>query len=115
MCGKDGHLNDTFEHMGASYTFTFSGSGHFVSYFVGHTHCDGACWLKSYPRQLSIGIVTPTGGGSGMNGTNMNTGLGVMFNYVTIDKKKRKITVFRVGNQDTYYGYKRDLFSARYY
>lgn len=105
----------TFEHMNNSYSFSFSGKGGFVGYFVGHTHCDGAYFLERYPKQLCVTIGTPWGNGSKMSGTNMNHGLRVKFNYVTIDKKKKVVTVFRVGNQDTYYGYKRDLFSVRYY
>lgn len=110
----------TFNYDGSSYTHTFASSGVFVGYFCGHMHCDCIGKLKTHNRQNAFSVTRPwqssatntlTDGtyrhGSSKWGANT-------FNYVTVDPTTRHVSVMRVLQQETKYGFKRDFVTMEY-
>lgn len=109
----------TFNYDGNSYAHTFASSGVFVGYFCGHMHCDCIGKLKTHNRQNAFSVTRPwqdvtntlTDGtyrhGSSKWGSST-------FNYVTVDPTTRHVSIMRVLQQDTKYGFKRDFVTMEY-
>lgn len=104
----------TFTYSEHEYTFTFATAGHFVAWFAGHLHYDAAGWLTGHENQFAINVCRPTANSGEYLGTYDGDKLGVHFNYVTIDKGLRSLSVYRVGQQDTVYATQRKSFRIQY-
>lgn len=102
----------SFTHNSGSYSHTFTGTGVFVAYFTGHAHRDRVGWLKDYDDQFCVTVTRAWITNEG--GTIVNEKLGCAFNYVAIDSGNRKLSVMRIGNNNTIYGTKRTAFSISY-
>ena len=109
----------TFTHGGVEYTRAFSKPngvvrGLFVGYFTGHTHYDCVGYLADYPNQLNVSVARYDGNTAAASCINRYTDNAITFNYCVVDKKCGTITIYRVGCQDTFSGYKRDLFVGKW-
>ena len=102
-----------FTHNGNSFTHTFSGHGVFVAYFSGHTHWDEVGWCKDY-NQFNVTINRFLTVGEQYDMTYRAEKLGIVGNYVAIDTSARRLSVVRVGNNNTICGIKRDAFTVLY-
>ena len=102
-----------FDHNGNSFTHTFSGHGVFVAYFSGHTHWDEVGWCKDY-NQFNVTINRFLTVGEQYDMTYRAEKLGIVGNYVAIDTSARRLSVVRVGNNNTICGIKRDVFTVLY-
>lgn len=109
----------TFSYDGNSYTHTFASAGNFVGYFCGHMHSDCIGKLKTHNRQNAFSVARPWQSASVINadGTyrhgSSKWGFST-FNYVTIDPSTRHVSVMRVLQQETKYGFKRDFMTTEY-
>ena len=98
----------SYEYGGTTYNFT---AGKFIAWFAGHTHCDMIGRVYEHPNQWAINVCRPTNtGGDAYSG---NTP-GITWNYVTIDAGIRSLAIYRVGQQQTVFGVKRDVVRVFY-
>ena len=110
----------TFNYDGNSYTHTFASSGVFVGYFCGHMHCDCIGKLKTHDRQNAFSVTRPwqsSGTNTIADGTYRHGSSkwgSSTFNYVTVDPTTRHVSIMRVLQQDTKYGFKRDFVTVEY-
>ncbi len=102
-----------FEHNGNSFSHAFAGNGVFVAYFNGHTHYDSVGWLKNY-NQFNVTINRFTTSGESYDMVYRNEKLNIVANYVAIDTYARRLSVVRIGNNNTIAGIKRDAFTVIY-
>lgn len=113
--------NTTTENVtigGQNYTYTKQGNASecpFVGWFVGHTHSDEQGWITAYPNQ-HVSVTTRAYGRSAVDfdQTMLETGFLDKWNYVRINPLSRVVTIYRVGNQQTYQGFKRDILIYKY-
>ena len=109
------NIIDAFQ-TGGSYTFnsqvySFSGEGIFVGWFVGHAHCDCYGWSKLKENQPIFVTTQPHSVAS--NQYDQNAG-GPHVNYITVDYAKRKVILFRLGADRTWWNTKRETFYIDY-
>ena len=104
----------SFTADGVDYTFTFATQGHFAGWFCGHAHHDLYGWLENYPKQFSCSVTRPYRNNDVNDGTYRIPLLGVAWNYVTINAHTHTMAIYRMGNQDTIYGVKREAFYVKY-
>lgn len=102
-----------FTHNGNTFSHTFTGKGVFVAYFNGHTHYDSVGWLKDY-NQFNVTINRFQTSGEAYDMVYRNEKLRITANYVAIDTYARRLSVVRVGNNNTIAGIKRDAFTVIY-
>ena len=104
----------SFEYNGNAYSFTFSGSGHFVAWIGGHYHGDICGWITGHERQFVSIVCRPFRDSTQYSGSYDADKLGVHFNFCTIDTVTKTFSVYRVGQQSTIYGTPRIAFSIKY-
>jgi len=115
-----GGTSVSFTYNGASYSHTFTGNGVFVGYFCGHMHCDCIGRLKTHTNQIAVSVTRPwisTSVVNGLDGTYRyeDSLYGAeTFNYVTVDPQTRHLSIMRVLQQKTKYGFKRDFVTLKY-
>ena len=101
MAGTSGSVTPE----GNTYSYSFGSPGIFVSWFVGHTHSDQVGYLLNHPKQFAIHVPQPYTSAYSKDGTSYtDKRLGVHFNYVTIDRDDRKLSVFRIGDNKSKWG-----------
>lgn len=104
---------------GQSYTYTKQGSASecpFVGWFVGHTHSDEQGWITAYPNQ-HVSVTTRAEGKSNSDYDHTiipDSQFQDKWNYVKVNPLYRMVTIYRVGNQQTYHGTKRDILTYKY-
>jgi hypothetical protein len=94
-------MNLTDEAMDVVNTFIENG-GHFIAWFVGHTHSDELYLFKkqNYTKpQLVIHVASPKNDGVGdvQKSSNVSDYSYHLFNYVGIDTYKKHIKIMRMG------------------
>lgn len=101
--------NQTYTYKGTDYSF--SANGVFVGWFVGHTHSDDYGYCKTHPDQFVFVTTKPyEPGATQWDG---NDG-GPHINYITVDYYTRRVSLYRMGVQDTIMGTKRVAFYINY-
>ena len=99
----------TYTYNGTDYSF--SANGIFVGWFVGHTHFDDYGYCKSHNDQFVFVVTKPyEPGATQWDG---NDG-GPHINYITVDYEVRRVSLYRMGVQDTIMGTKRVAFHINY-
>lgn len=105
----------SFTYRDHPYSGSFSGAGHFVAWFCGHTHYDIAGWMDEHPNQFMINVCRPYAETYEAHMSSYDGDrLGVHWNYVTVDTFLRSLSVYRVGQQDTIHATKRKSFRIIY-
>ena len=94
-----------------TYTGSFSAAGKFVAWFAGHTHHDMLGRVNERPKQWAINVCRPNNASGYAD--NSDSPL-ITWNYVTIDTSVRSLTIYRVGQQQTVFGVKRDVVRVFY-
>lgn len=122
LANTNGNLSSTLLDIvdafieGTSYTYNdvpynFSAVGKFVAWFAGHTHYDMVGRVNGHPNQLAVNVCRP----NNANATADNSVSPLItWNYVTIDPAYRALTIYRVGQQQTVFGVKRDVVRVFY-
>lgn len=103
-----------FTYNGNNYTGSFSAKGHFVSWFCGHTHWDIAGKMYNHNNQFMINVCRPFAESYKYQSSYDGDRLGIHWNYVTVDTGTKRLSIYRVGQQDTIYATKRKGFSIIY-
>lgn len=105
----------SYEYSGT--TYNFSAVGKFVAWFAGHTHYDMLGRVNGHPNQWAVNVCRPNNaGGSADNADDPM----ITWNYVTIDvnltssTSVRSLSIYRVGQQQTVFGVKRDVVRVFY-
>ena len=104
---------------GQSYTYTKQGSASecpFIGWFVGHTHSDEQGWITAYPNQ-HVSVTTRAEGKSNSDYDHTiipDSQFKDKWNYVKVNPLFRMVTIYRVGNQQTFHGFKRDVLNYKY-
>ena len=99
----------SYEYSGT--TYNFSAVGKFVAWFAGHTHYDMIGRVYEHPNQWAVNVCRPTNTqGTAYRGKTP----GITWNYVTIDADIRSLAIYRVGQQQTVFGVKRDVVRVFY-
>lgn len=105
----------TVTHNNNTYNVTFASKGHFIGWFGGHYHHDSCGYCKNYPKQLICHVTQPWFGSWNIDGTSkLYRKLSIHFNYVTIDASRKRVTILRIGDNNTKYGEIKDQFSVYY-
>ena len=105
----------SFTYRDHTYSGSFSGAGHFVAWFCGHTHYDIAGWMDEHPNQFMINVCRPYAETYEAHMSSYDGDrLGVHWNYVTVDTFLKSLSVYRVGQQDTIHATKRKSFRIIY-
>lgn len=106
----DAFIDGTSYEYGGT-TYNFSAVGKFVAWFAGHTHCDMIGRVYEHPNQWAVNVCRPTNtGGDAYTGKTP----GITWNFVTIDADIRSLSIYRVGQQQTVFGVKRDVVRVFY-
>lgn len=99
----------TFSHNGNSFTANFSGNGAFAGWFAGHEHSDSYGRIEGHERQWQC-ITAATAYRKTVAVKNFNG----CCSWVMITPKERKVTIYRMGEQETTSGFMRDMITYNY-
>ena len=99
----------TFSHNGNRFTANFSGNGAFAGWFAGHEHSDSYGRIEGHERQWQC-ITAATAYYKDVTIKNFDG----CCNWVMITPKERKVTIYRMGEQETTSGFKRDMVTYNY-
>ncbi len=99
----------TFNHNGNNFTADFSGNGAFAGWFAGHEHSDSYGRIEGHERQWQC-VTAATAYYKDVTIKNFNG----CCTWVMVSPKERKVTIYRMGEQETTSGFKRDMTTYYY-